>query len=397
MANLSATAERVLLRLRKRRVVQNALGRGPGTGQRRAFVYYKTDPVFSRALRDSYRHTNDTEIFEILRIFRQLGFVVDLVDREATWEEVAPLLKNEYAVYFANAAGNSAPLHARLAREIDAQCHIYYAAGPEPERSNALVHERHAEFDARTGRISVRRRILNDANYVERLHRADAIFFVGNEFSESTFQRICDLPMHRILPSTSPALLVDAQALSCKRARSFLYLGGNGLICKGLDLVLEAFDGLADLTLDIFAPDGEDDFWSYYRPLLNRNPGIRFHGFVDVNGPLFRQVTAATAFNVFPSCSEGCATSVITAMRRGVVPIATRESGVDLEDFGIAIVDRSVAGLRHLILQSSAMPEDQLKRRIIGAYTHSSRYSIDGFRNSFTEALLETLLAKHIL
>lgn len=396
---MKSLLSKALFRVRKKRVVRNALGNERSQGAPRALVYYKTDPLFSSDLRNSYRHTNDNEVLEIVRLLRKLGFNVDLVDREAAWSEVAPLLNEKYAIYFANAAGNSARLHTAINHKIDALCRIYYAAGPEPEYSNELVHKRHNEFDARTGKTSVRRRILRDANYEQRLHGMDAIFYVGNEFSASTFRRVSTIPLFRVFPSTSPAIYLDLESIKSKSSSSFLYLGGNGLICKGLDLVLEAFDGLTDLSLDVCGPgpNSESDFWNYYQPLLQRNPQIRFHGFVDVTGSHFREISSHAAYNVFPSCSEGCATSVVTAMRRGVIPVITRESGVDIGEFGFQIEDISVNAIRNLAIQLARLPREQLTQRVIATYLDSNRYSMDGFRSSMTAAFLQTLSQKKLI
>jgi hypothetical protein len=288
-------------------------------------------------------------------------------------------------------------LHADISREINAQCKIYYAAGPEPGYSNELVHRRHAEFDERTGITCVRRRILRDSNFDARLLGMDAIFYMGNEFSASTYRRVSTIPMFRLLPSTSPLLAMDIGMLKMKSAKSFLYIGGNGLICKGLDLVLEAFDGLSHLTLDVCGPENETDFWGYYRPLMERNPQIKFHGFVDVTGPVFKNITSRAAFNIFPSCSEGCATSVVTAMRRGVVPVVTRESGVDVGAFGHELQNATVEGIRNAVMKLSETSQVDLKRRILDTYLESSRYSMEGFKESMLRALLTTLSMKGLV
>jgi hypothetical protein len=148
----------------------------------------------------------------------------------------------------------------------------------------------------------------------------DSIFYIGNEFNVETFSSH-QIPMCRINPSTSPILNFELSLLESKSSNSFIYFGGNGLICKGLDLVLEAFDGLKGVTLDVCCPSNELDFWSYYKPLLERNSHIRFHGFVQVGGREFSEITAKAAFNIFPGSAEGCATSVVTCMRRGVIPV----------------------------------------------------------------------------
>ncbi len=108
------------------------------------------------------------------------------------------------------------------------------------------------------------------------------------------------------------------------------------MICKGLDLVLEAFDGLTGVELHIGGPAGENEFWSFYAPLLKRNPHIFYHGFVVVGGALFNKITEDAAFAIFPGSAEGATTSVLTVMARGLVPFVTYETGIDSEDFGFS-------------------------------------------------------------
>ncbi len=384
---------RIPLRLLKRNVVKT-IGAKRYSCRKRALVYFKTDPLFSRRLRDAYVHTNNAEIIAMIEIFNRHGFAVDLVDRDADWAEIEPLLANKYDVYLANAAGNSAPFHNEINQQIKAKHRIFFAAGPEPEVSNRLVVARHEDFDRRSGRTCVQRRLVKGEQLGRRFADMDAIFFVGNAaFSEETFSRHA-LPTYRIYPSTSPRLAFDVAAFEGKRADHFMYFGGNGLICKGLDLVLEAFDGLHEVTLDICAPAGEVDFWQYYGPLLARNPQIRYRGFVQIGGFEFSAVTAAAGFHIFPGSAEGCATSVVTCMRRGVVPVTTRETGVDLGAFGIAIEDASVGGIRGLVERLRTMDPAEMQRRVIDTYIASMEYTPERFRRSFESALLRTLQSK---
>lgn len=384
---------RIPLRLLKRNVV-TGLGSEKGNCSKKAFIYFKTDPLFSRRLRDAYVHTNNAEIVAMIEIFNRHGFAVDLVDREADWSEIEPLLANKYDVYMANAAGNSAPLHTEIKKLIKAKRRIFFAAGPEPDVSNRLVDARHEDFDRRTGTACVRRRLVKGDQLDRRFEGMDAIFYVGNTtFTVETFSRHA-LPAHQIYPSTSPQLQISAEEITRKRTNRFMYFGGNGLICKGLDLVLEAFDGLPGVELDIGAPVSEIDFWLYYAPLLKRNPQIRFHGFVPVDGEQFTAITAAAAFQIFPGSAEGCATSVVTCMRRGVIPVTTRETGVDLGDFGIAIEDASVSGIRELVKKLSSMDPVEMQRRVIDTYIASMEYTPERFRRSFESALLKTLQSK---
>lgn len=379
---------RIPLRFLKKNVV-TGIGSNR-VGCKRVLLYFKTDPLFSRRLRNAYVHTNNAEIITMLGIFNRLGFVVDLVDRDADWAEIEPLLANDYDIYLANAAGNSAPLHSEINARINARHRIFFAAGPEPGASNQLVEARHKEFERRTGCPCVLRRLVEGDDLNRRFEGMDAIFFVGNRFSQGTYTRH-GLPSFRIYPSTSPQLQFDSFAIGGKRSDHFLYFGGNGLICKGLDLVLEAFDGLEGVTLDICAPASEADFWQYYGPLLERNPQIRFHGFVQAGGETFSAITAAAAFQIFPGSAEGCATSVVTCMRRGVIPVTTYETGVDIDDYGVAIEDSSVAGIRALVTRLRDMEGGEMRRRVIDTYLASMEYTPERFARSFEAALLKIL------
>lgn len=378
---------RAPLRFIKRNVVT---GVGRSTERtKRALVYFKTDPLFSRRLRDTYVHTNNAEIVAMIGVFNRFGFEVDLIDRDANWSEIEPLMSNRYDVYLVNAAGNSAPLHRELNARIQADRRIFFAAGPEPEVSNRLVEARHDEFDRRSGKTCTRRRLVEGDKLAERFERMDAVFYVGNRFSEETYSPR-GLPSFRIYPSTSPRLVFDEDALVAKRSANFMYFGGNGLICKGLDVVLEAFDGLEGVTLDICGPGGETDFWQYYQSLLARNPHIRFHGFVQAGGEKFSAITAAAAFQIFPGSAEGCATSVVTCMRRGVIPVTTYETGVDLGGYGIAIANVSVEGVRALVMRLKHMEVTEMRRRVVDTYLASMEYTPERFVRSFEAALLKT-------
>lgn len=375
------------MRFLKRNVVTGIGHRAEHT--KRAFVYFKTDPLFSRRLRDAYVHTNNAEIVAMIEVFNRLGITVDLIDRDADWFEIEPLLSNRYDVYLANAAGNSAPLHKEINRCIQADRRIFFAAGPEPEASNRLVEARHDEFDRRSAKTCTRRRLVKGDEFAKRFECMDAVFYIGNRFNEDTYARY-GLPSFRIYPSTSPKLQFDTAALEAKRSTNFLYFGGNGLICKGLDLVLEAFDGLEGVNLDICCPGSETDFWQYYRPLLARNQHIHFHGFVPVGGQKFSAITAAAAFQVFPGSAEGCATSVVTCMRRGVIPVTTYETGVDIGDFGVAIKDAGIAGIRALVIQLKDMDAGEMRRRVVDTYLASKEYTLERYVCSFEAALLKT-------
>ena len=55
-------------------------------------------------------------------------------------------------------------------------------------------------------------------------------------------------------------------------------------------------------------------------------------GFVNVNSEKFNELMNKCSFVILASCSEGMATSVLTCMNHGLIPLVTKECGISLEE-----------------------------------------------------------------
>lgn len=360
---------------------------------KRALIYFKVDPFFSKELRKAYTHTNNEEIVSMVNVLDSMGFCVDMIDRDANWDEIEALRKNHYDLYIGNAAGNGAPYHSEVLKNFDLKCKVIFGAGPEAYESNRLVQKVHDDFNRRHNQNILVRRLVKGGNFENRMIGADAVFVIGNEFSINSYKnKYKDLECIRIYPSTSPLIVPPRTRII--NPKKFVYFGGSGLICKGLDLVLEAFDGLTGVELHIGGPAGETEFWNFYAPLLKRNPHIFYHGFVVVGGSQFNKITDDAAFAIFPGSAEGATTSVLTVMARGLVPYVTYETGIDTEDFGFRMMTRSIQDIRDKVVELSQMNQDELQERSRKSYQASQKYTLNGFENSFRDALI-SVIEKH--
>ena len=144
--------------------------------------------------------------------------------------------------------------------------------------------------------------------------------------------------------------------------KHFLWFGGSGLIHKGLDLTIEAFEKTSNLVLHICGPK-EDDFFEAYKAVFTENQNIRYYGFLDINSNEFSELLQNCGFVILPSCSEGQASSVVTAMFSGLIPVLTRECGIDLHDFVTPITDIRVAALASLVTSMSETAAEELSER----------------------------------
>jgi glycosyltransferase involved in cell wall biosynthesis len=162
---------------------------------------------------------------------------------------------------------------------------------------------------------------------------------------------------------------------------------------KGLDLLLEIFPKHPELHLYICSEyEKEEDFCACYHKELYETPNIHPIGWVAVNGPEYYELVKKCAFVIHPTCSEGQPGSVVQCMHSGLIPLVTREAGIDTEDFGITFTDDSLEEIERVILEVSEKPESWHRERSIRTRRVSEeKYSEDAFMNRWRDILTEIL------
>lgn len=228
------------------------------------------------------------------------------------------------------------------------------------------------------------------------IETADYATMLGNDFVYDHYayagKKVFQLP--------NPASIMfdwdDAKDFASCRTR-FLWLGSYGLVHKGLDLVLEAFARMPDFHLTVCGPiDQDPHFVAAFRKELYETPNIRVHGWVDVTSPEFADLAKRTIAHVYPSCAEGCAGAVVNCMHAGLIPVATRQSGIDIApSFGIQLgaarAEDVEAAVRHL----AGLPAGRLLGMARESWEHARRvYSRERYKSALAAAL-QRILADH--
>src|SRR5262249_50628701 len=78
--------------------------------------------------------------------------------------------------------------------------------------------------------------------------------------------------------------------------------------------------------------------------------------------PQFVRISTESLGVVYPSCSEGQCGSVVTCLHAGLIPVVSRETGVDVDPaFGVVLADCSVEGIRRAIAELSGRPTVELE------------------------------------
>ena len=159
---------------------------------------------------------------------------------------------------------------------------------------------------------------------------------------------------------------------------------------KGLDILIEVFKDLPELELFVCAPN-EDDFDEFYKETLNNSKNIHSIGFILVAEKKFNKLTEECGYVILPSCSEGIATSVVSCMRKGLIPITTYETGVDLKDFGFLIEDLDIDKLKNQLKEISNIPKEDFLKKILKTYFESFNYTQEKFSEMFEKSLIEVI------
>lgn len=386
--------KRILYKIARRKLVRG-FDRFLSEKRGRALLYYKTEEFFLRGMMSDLSHPNNWESFQMARILNELGFIVDIIDRTAEMQDVKKL-KDEYDIFIGLGVGDSGKYFADICERVPKAVKILFAMGPEPELSNRITAKRHDEFLERfPGNEIVYRRMIHDIDIERFMKYADAVMTCCNDWGIEGYKKF-GKQIERIWLSSYPGLSTTEEEIRQKDQKKFLYFGGNGNIMKGLPLTIEVFHNLPELTLYIGGPTGEEDFNKIMKPMLDSSPNINFIGFMDVKGDTFRDISSESGYVILPSSSEGCATSVTTCMRRGLVPVVTIEDGVDVGDFGHMLESVDMRYLIEKVKSISETPREEFIRRSLATYVESEKYTQENFTNTFTQALRKIMSAKGI-
>ncbi len=212
--------------------------------------------------------------------------------------------------------------------------------------NNAATYARALALQQRRGVTSTSIRIVEHNLAIE---YCDYAAVLGGEFCTGTY-RYAGKPMFRLPVPTVRTYPLDPVKNFDACRKHFLWVGSFGFVHKGLDLTLEAFAQMPNLHLSICGRlDWEQEFVRLYHSELYETPNIHPVGWVDVAGEQFLNITNQCVAVVFPSCAESESCSVLTCMQAGLIPVVTREAGIDVQDFGVLLKDATVGEIREAV------------------------------------------------
>ncbi len=325
-----------------------------------------------------YNHTNIRECFTALEIFKKLGYNIDIIN----YASKKHIDYTKYSILYGfgdpyeNSFYQSHKLHS-----------IGYMTGCNPWLSNDLSTFKVKEFHQRTGILAVSSSRVTNIRWNFLGTMSDVVIVLGNELTEQTLLRRDSSVRSRVINSFfNDVGVIDLEAKNFEQAKTnFLWFGSSGLLHKGLDICLDIFIKRPEITLHICgASEQETDFWKYYEPLIKNKTNIINHGFLEIRSEKFKDILMQCGTILAPSVSEGGAPALVQVCATGgLLPIFTKLSGVNLQQFGTMIEIPCVAELEAAIdlvlLKSDTEMKKNAKKTINFV---QGNYSFEQYKNT---------------
>jgi glycosyltransferase involved in cell wall biosynthesis len=293
-----------------------------------------TDPHF-------YGHSNFQECRALINALSEYGFSCDI----AGWQDDVRDLRGES--YDLLIAAHDQLEYARSMIKKNGKV-VLYATNSHWMFNNLAEYKRLEELKKRRNISLIPRRQLKPINFENQI---DEIWYLGNSFQKKTYSHI-DCEEYDLAISTINLGMTPQKKIENSTKKNFLWFGSRGAVHKGLDLLLEIFTENKDLELHVCGlVDKEADFMNFYRNIIENSPNIHYHGWVPLTSGLFQEIISRCAFVIMPTCSEGGGGAILQCMREGLIPIVTKESTVDTENFGILLETATIDSISEKIYE----------------------------------------------
>lgn len=352
-------------------------------GSKRCLIVYIVDPILNQ--KGKKTHTNQLEICKLYEIFVEMGYGVDVID----FRDSRNFKRMDWSEYSFVLSIDDLNLD-KIYRKKNSSCKvIYFATGanflwnnPADIASVEKVKKRFRRMGISVDSLKADR-IYNE-NYKKSIYafaRLDAIWYMGNEWTKSTYNAY-SVPMYQI-KNTGFFSKENIKEIKIEDKKNYLWFGGSGMIHKGLDLCIQVFEKFPDLHLFVAGP--KDNYWSLYEQYFNLK-NVSYEGFLDIQSDRYRLLCQRCMFAILPSCSEGAATSILSVMHMGVIPMVSKETGIDVDSCGF-VIERSVESIENTIKCSQNLKVDKLIELSNNSIEYVAReHSMETYTRSIVEA-----------
>ena len=366
------------------------IGANNGAATKRALIIYADEaiPWSLAGMLERFPyfigHSMWWETAEMVRLLNRRGYIVDyiglplqhLVDTDWDWER--------YDLIIDGGENNLLKCPSSLGA-----AKVFYSTGKHWLFANIAEARRNLMFYRRHGfHIPLERTQKN--NFSD--ENADYLTYFGNKPQlEGYSSKPKKIPLNISCTHIPPNRVKDIPAAR----KNYIWLGGQAMVHKGLDLVTEAFARMPEFALHICAHlEIEPRFLNWLRGYVKKYPNIIYHGPQNVASTEFQELAWNSIGTVYVSAAEGGPGSVAQLLHFGIIPIVTSTSNVRAENLGHiidekedhAIIDGIIRAAGIIAETSDSILLQRCKR--IREFA-SANHTREAYSKSFNNLLLE--------
>lgn len=342
------------------------------------FSYLNTPYWLKNCTKYMISHNNRSESVIIKDIFleKEFNFISLRFDKKNMWQAN----KNPEIIF------GIEPNFIALSELYPFATKIYYATGAYYEHQNRVIIERTDQLNIFRKSAIPYSRLVIENNAAE---TADYIFQIGSQATISTYPEHLRKKIFLIRPTTFDFLKLDIEKKMRQHSKfNFMWIGSNGSVLKGLDLLLLYFKN--HLNLHLYVVGNIDiEFSEEFSEELYHSENIHYMGYHRMDDETLNSIASKCTFIIFPSASEGIPGSVINMMKLGLIPIVSRYAGFDgIDSIGFVVEDLSIKSVEKSINKAMLIQEESLMGRFLECSSFiESNFNIDVFKNDVQEAL----------
>ena len=268
-----------------------------------------------------------------------------------------------------------------MAKNDNIKNKILFITENNPEIVNKKFNERISYFKQRHPNYKTNFSIKRDQFYsIEQFNLANIGICMSNEFNAQSMKKYFDVFYRININGFYNNNFIFKKNISEKR-KCFVWFGSNGIIHKGLDILIDVFNKIPDYTLNVYgAPEKEI---KYLKKEAGKN--IIFHKKISVFDEQFiTEVANKNCFAISLSCSEGMNSGIATCMLHGIIPIVTKETGFDYQRFIIEITDVQVDNVINTLLKLKEIDDCELEKMSLETYIYAQKeLTLENFDKKF--------------
>lgn len=345
------------------------------------FIYI-VHPFMSKTIK--HRHQNEWQAIEFAKAFDRRGYNVDVADYQAENVKLPRGKKYDLVIGLIPRGIDIYSAHIRDGAKI-----VSYLTGSNMSFGLAQATKRLSDVEKRRG-VKWPQTLIK--TFIEkRIETFDACFMIGNAYNFKSYTDEFDMPPVYYIRNNGYDLPFKID-MTKKSAHKFLFFASATQVHKGLDLLLEVFASFAkdgfDAELYVCSwYEREKEFCEEYHKELFETENIHACGFVDIFSDTFKNIVESCAYTILPSCAEGQAGSVLSAMSGGCIPILSNVCGYDESD-AIILSDCSLGTIERTVREYAAKDATWIATQSQKALdTVRTKYSEGAFIDSVEKAL----------